>query len=277
MAGPFDADDFDFDSDSDSDWGDNDFDSGFDSDSNEETGGDSLDTSSFDSDSFDTGASGGFGGGFGGGGASPSFGSGGFGNLGGGDTPNLSGVNNSQPQRQAEAPQPQQLSPERRNKFAKTGIIMIAGGVGVLMLAILLIAGISKAKSGQSSAGTITAQSVSKQKTSNKNTATVQTSSGASWTETSLDADFISNTKVGTYTITNLAYEASLVDSNSQSMQLRLRTQGNISGEIGTYEVILPSKYIGNPNITQGVAFQVTYTEVISGNHRLISDITPAQ
>ena len=185
----------------------------------------------------------------------------------------------------ARSTQTSSLSPERRNKFAKTGLLMIGAAILIILVVFALIAGIGRAKQSKSNKGSLGAvvestekrsKSASTKEATNKKTDTVSHSnSDTYWQEASLPLDLELKPKKTTFTITKLIYEANLSDGDSKSLQVRVRAIGNLAGEIGTYELMLPMKYAGNPNVKEGSAFSVTYVKTTSDGYTLISDITP--
>lgn len=171
------------------------------------------------------------------------------------------------------------MSSENRGKFAKTGILLIVGGVIAIMLAFFLVSSIINAKSRGNTQPVKKQQKVVSQTGNQSNTA--QSNSGAStggWETLSLTASDVGVfvKKQSTFTVTRLLYEANVTDTSNGIFQVRIKALGNIAGEIGTYEMFLPADYIGNAAIKEGISFNVSYKKSKSNkNYSFICDIEP--
>lgn len=165
--------------------------------------------------------------------------------------------------------------------FKKTGFMLLLIGLGILIVAVV---GIRLIKSAQSSKSVVSStktasqnekKNVSSQKTNSKqeNNSSQLLPSANSWVEVDLSNENLgfSDTYIESdFTITGMK-DYAVVTNSSNDKQLKTVATGNISGLVGTYEIILPTSKAHK--LTIGQKFKVKYELTEYNGYKLIGEI----
>lgn len=162
--------------------------------------------------------------------------------------------------------------------FKKTGLMLLLIGLGVLIIAVVGIRVIKSAqnsKSNTSSTQKDSPKTVSSQKSNNtqgQSSANLLPSSN-NWVEVDLSKENLGfgDTYIESdFTITGMR-DYALVTNTSNDKQLKTVATGNISGLVGTYEIILPTSKAHK--LTIGQKFKVHYEITEYNGYKLIGEI----
>lgn len=162
--------------------------------------------------------------------------------------------------------------------FKKTGLMLLLIGLGVLIIAVV---GIRVIKSAQNSKTNVSStqkdiqKTVSSQKSNNTQEQSSKTMlpSANNWVEVDLSKENLGfgDTYIESdFTITGMK-DYALVTNTSNDKQLKTVATGNISGLVGTYEIILPTSKAHK--LTIGQKFKVRYEITEYNGYKLIGEI----
>lgn len=162
--------------------------------------------------------------------------------------------------------------------FKKTGLMLLLIGLGVLIIAVVGIRVIKSAQTSKpntSSTQKDSPKTVSSQKSNNtqeQSSANLLPSSN-NWVEVDLSKENLGfgDTYIESdFTITGMK-DYALVTNTSNDKQLKTVATGNISGLVGTYEIILPTSKAHKLMI--GQKFKVRYEITEYNGYKLIGEI----
>lgn len=168
----------------------------------------------------------------------------------------------------------------KEKDFKKTGLMLILIGLGVLIIAVVGIRVIKSAQNSKSNSNISSTQkdspkTVSSQKSNNtqEQSSTHSLSSKDNWVEVDLSKENLGfgDTYIESdFTITGMR-DYALVTNTSNDKQLKTVATGNISGLVGTYEIILPTSKAHK--LTIGQKFKVRYEITEYNGYKLIGEI----